>query len=132
MEFGFGAGTAFFNVILQTLLAKYGLRLSFLFVGLFMWSTLIPLTLFYRYPTNQSDPIMPVTGNEHQYGVRNYNPLEMLRTLQWYIIYFSFAFTITIVLMFGAHMKMIAEEFNIPQPYINALMVMFPLGNGFS
>ena len=53
-------------------------------------------------------------------------------THQWYMIYFSFTVTISIVLMFGAQMKMLAKEFNIPDSYFGALLVLFPLGNGLS
>lgn len=43
----------------------------------------------------------------------------MLKTYQWYLIYFSFTGTVSIVLMFGAQMKMLAREFNIPESYFN-------------
>ena len=56
----------------------------------------------------------------------------MLKTYQWFLIYFSFAGTVSIVLMFGAQMKMLAREFNIPESYFNWVLVLFPLANGLS
>ena len=56
----------------------------------------------------------------------------MVKTYQWYLIYFCFAFTISIVLLFAAQMKMLAKEYHLPQNYFNLLMVVFPLGNGLS
>ena len=56
----------------------------------------------------------------------------MLTTHQWFLIYFSFTVTVSVVLMFGAQMKMIAKEFNIPANYFSLVLVLFPLGNGFS
>jgi OFA family oxalate/formate antiporter-like MFS transporter len=56
----------------------------------------------------------------------------MLKTYQWYLIYFSFTVTVSIVLMFGAQMKMVAKEFKLPESYFSVLLILFPLGNGLS
>ena len=56
----------------------------------------------------------------------------MLGTYQWYLIYFSFTFTVAIVLLFGAQMKTLAKEFSVPANYFNVVLVLFPLGNGLS
>jgi OFA family oxalate/formate antiporter-like MFS transporter len=56
----------------------------------------------------------------------------MITTYQWFLIYFSFTATVSIVLMFGAQMKMLAKEFNLPANYFSLLLILFPLGNGLS
>jgi OFA family oxalate/formate antiporter-like MFS transporter len=56
----------------------------------------------------------------------------MLGTYQWYLIYFSFVVTISIVSMFGAQVKMMLKEFHISRTFINLIIVIFPLGNGLS
>ncbi|NIO05083.1 MAG: MFS transporter, partial [Proteobacteria bacterium] len=48
--FGFGAGTALFNWLLEGLLETKGLRTTFMVLGVSMMTTLIPLSFIYKYP----------------------------------------------------------------------------------
>jgi len=129
--FGFGVGTAIFNWFIQGLLESKGLSTTLLVLGLFMMITLIPLTLLYEYPpVGWSASFSP--DKEKVKPSIDYRPFEMVRSYQWFLIYFSFAVTVSIVLMFGAQMKMLAKEFNIPKNYFSMVLVLFPLGNGLS
>ena len=128
--FGFGAGTAIFNWLIQGLLDTKGLSATLLLVGFLMIITLVPLSLFYAYP--QEGRYSPASGQEKVNSSSQYRPSEMLVTYQWFLIYFSFAVTASIVLTFGAQMKMLAREFNIPTGYFSLVLVLFPLGNGLS
>lgn len=128
--FGFGSGTAIFNWIIQGILANGSFRNMFLYIGSLMLAILIPASLLYMYPPQEyTSRKVPSKGRATEI---NYKPIEMLKTYQWYLIYFSFTFTVSIVLMFGAQMKMLAKEFEIPQEYFNLVLVLFPLGNGLS
>ncbi len=129
--FGFGAGTAIFNWIIQNLLDLRGLHTTLLVLGFFMLITLLPLSLLYTYPQEGWSSSF-ASGKETATIPVNYKPLEMVVTYQWYLIYFSFAVTVSVVLMFGAQMKMLAGEFNIPGVYFSLVLVLFPLGNGLS
>ncbi len=62
----------------------------------------------------------------------DFKPVEMLKTYQWFLMYFSFTVTASIVLLFGAQMKMLAREFNVSRGYFSFLLVLFPIGNGLS
>jgi OFA family oxalate/formate antiporter-like MFS transporter len=129
--FGFGAGTAVFNWYIQGLLESKGLHATFRYLGIFMMVTLIPLSLVYRYPASKSAP----PGDKVQTAgdlSSEFGPLEMLGTYQWFLIYFSFVATVSVVLIFGAQMKLLAKEFHIPRSYFDLLLVLFPLGNGLS
>jgi OFA family oxalate/formate antiporter-like MFS transporter len=127
--FGFGAGTALFNWFIERLIEAKGLPVTFITLGIAMIIILIPLSLFYRYPSGGSPNSRK--SNERTTDA-DYKPVAMLKTYQWYLIYFSFTFTVSIVLIFGAQMKMVAKEFQIPAGYFGVLMVLFPLGNGLS
>lgn len=129
--FGFGVGTAFFNWLIQALLGGKGLRVTFMYTGFFMVATLIPLAFFYRYP-REDLPSPSHSENRTEDVVSNFSPGEMLKTYQWFLMYFSFTVTVSIVLMFGAQMKTLAKEFNISAGYFSLLLVLFPLGNGLS
>jgi OFA family oxalate/formate antiporter-like MFS transporter len=129
--FGFGSGTAVFNIFIQQLLEARGLQNTFVYLGVVMLCVLIPLSFLFRYPGSPSRAgVSSQPARSPQAG--SYRPVEMLKTRQWYQIYFCFIFTISIVLMFGAQMKMMAEEFSLPRAHFNALLILFPLGNGLS
>jgi OFA family oxalate/formate antiporter-like MFS transporter len=129
--FGFGAGTAIFNWFIQALLDSKGLGSTLMLLGILMLITLIPLSLLYTYPEKGRISSF-ASGNGTGTSPADYKPLEMLATYQWFLIYFSFAVTLSIVLMFGAQMKMLAKELNIPMAYFRIVLVLFPLGNGLS
>lgn len=129
--FGFGAGTALFNWLILWLLSTKGIALTFLLIGVGMFVTLAPLSLLFRYPKAESTPLES-SKTSSQTPAQDYKPVEMLKTYQWFLIYFSFTMTISIVLLFGAQMKMLAREFNIPDHYFKVMMVLFPIGNGLS
>ncbi len=129
--FGFGAGTAIFNWIIQALLESMGFRTTFQIVGLLMLLVTVPSSLLYRYPSEELVSRLGVKTRVLRQS-EDYTPSQILKTYQWYLIYFSFSFTVSIVLMFGAQMKMLAREYNMPQEYFSLLLVLFPIGNGLS
>lgn len=130
--FGFGAGTAVFNLVIQVLLESVGFRTTFLYVGVAMLLVTVPSSLLYKYPSDEWSFQLSDDKKRVLQQLTNYKPLDILKTYQWYLIYFSFSFIVSIVLMFGAQMRMLAQEFNLPQEYFNLLLILFPLGNGLS
>jgi OFA family oxalate/formate antiporter-like MFS transporter len=132
VEFGFGAGTALFNWIIQALLGAGGFRSTFFYLGLFMLFVLAPLSFLYRYPNEGFIAHLNASTKKLVSISRDFRPPEVLKTYQWYLIYFSFTFTIAVVLMFGAQLKMLAQEYHLPTSYFSFLLVLFPLGNGLS
>ena len=131
-SFGYGAGTAVFNWMIQAFLDAFGFRLTFIYMGLIMLAILVPAALLFRYPPEGWNLEPAVMSPRASRAVADYRAGEMLRTRQWFIIYFSFTFTISTVLTFAAQMKMIAHEFAIPQIHFDLLLILFPLGNGAS
>lgn len=128
--FGFGAGTALFNLGIEWLLEHRGLEATLLWLGGGMLAALMPLSLLYRYP--ELSPRTISVGANIPEAPRSFGPLEMLKTPQWYAIYFSFSLTVSVVLMFGAQMKTMARDYLLPDSHFRALLVLFPLANGLS
>ncbi len=128
VTFGFGAGASLFNLPIQSFISTNGFRDAFTYVGVFMLVILTPLSFMMVYPKG-GDSRWLGTIKE---GEVNYTPTKMLRTWQWYLIYLTFIVTPTAALMFGAQLKPMAAEFNIPVNYLNAVLVVFPLANGLS
>jgi OFA family oxalate/formate antiporter-like MFS transporter len=96
-----------------------------------MIAILVPLSAVYKYP---QEKVSASSNSVKKPAIKsiNYKPTEMLRTYQWFLMYFSFIATVSIVLMFGAQMKMLANEFKIPANYFSLILFLFPLGNGLS
>jgi MFS transporter, OFA family, oxalate/formate antiporter len=130
---GFGGGTAVFNHIIVRMLEAFGLNDTLLYLGILMLALLLPLSLVYRYPpASSARPAARGTAAPDRSETRDYRPVQMLGTYQWYLIYFSFSVTISLVLLFGAQMKLLAREYDIPAAYFSLLLVLFPLSNGAS
>ncbi len=131
VEFGFGAGTLFFNFFLQDSLELFGWRATFWYMSLAMAAVLIPLALLYTYPPRDWEERLGARRPE-QAPAAQFRPVQMVLTHQWQIIYLGFTLIIATVLMFASHLKMIAQEFGITGSLFAFVMVAFPLGNGFS
>jgi MFS transporter, OFA family, oxalate/formate antiporter len=132
VTFGFAAGAGVFNLFIQALLESYGFRTTFRWLGLTVLLLLTFLTSYYRYPPEGWDSFFRVSSKIGRRKSADYRPGEMLSTYQWYLIYLSFVVTISIVLMFGAQIRMLLHEFEIPRTFINLIIVLFPIGNGLS
>jgi len=130
---GFGGGTAVFNLFIVRMLDSLGLNDTLLYLGILMLALLLPLSLIYGYPpASCSRPTLLGVAASERLAARDYRPIQMLGTHQWYLIYFSFSVTISLVLLFGAQMKLLAREYDLPAPYFSLLLVLFPLANGVS
>ncbi len=130
--FGFGAGTAIFNWMIQGSLEANGFRTTLQYLGFLMLGVLVPASFFYQFPPPHWMPQAKGGDKKKASQSVEYKPAAMLGTYQWYLIYFCFAFTVSIVLLFGAQMKMVAKEYQLPKEYFDLLLVIFPLGNGLS
>lgn len=130
--FGFGAGTAIFNWMIQGSLEANGFRTTLQYLGFLMLGVLVPASFFYKFPPPQWMPQSKGGAKKSTSQLVEYRPAAMMGTYQWYLIYFCFAFTVSIVLLFGAQMKMVAKEYQLPKEYFDLLLVLFPLGNGLS
>ena len=91
--FGFGAGTAIFNLFIQRLLETAGFQTTLVYLGFAMLVTLTPLSLLYKYP-QQGPSTSTASDNKTERFSSDYRPADMLKTHQWYLIYFSFIFTV--------------------------------------
>ncbi len=131
VTFGFGAGASVFNLPIQYIINEFGLKPAFTYVGAFMMLALVPTSYLITYP---KQPLSGGSGSKSNNvgGAYQFKPIEMLRTWQWYVIYVTFIATPTTALMFGAQLKLMATEFNIPASYLNLMLVLFPLANGLS
>ncbi len=111
--FGFGAGTAVLNPIIELSLQQRGVAPTLLGLGSLMLVLLLPLAQAYRYPVPHA-PAQRARAAGKRSPTDDFTPKEMLRTRQWYVMYIGFSITILIVLIFGAQMKVLAREYALP------------------
>jgi len=137
VTFGFGAGTAIFNLPFQSWISTYGVKTAFLYVGILMLIFVVPFTFFYKYPyivaqQQKAGEKKEEKKEEKDEDAVNWKWCEMLRTPQWWLIYISFTIVAAIALLFGGNVKSMAKENNIPAAVLNFVLVGYPLANGFS
>ncbi|MFP3268317.1 MAG: OFA family MFS transporter [Desulfurococcales archaeon] len=135
VTFGFGAGTAIFNLPFQAWITNNGVKTAFLYVGILMLIFIMPFTFFYKYPEFVAKQQQKAgEKKEEQKGpdTTNWKWYEMLKTPQWWVIYISFTIVAAIALLFGAQVKPMAKENKIPAAVLNVVLVAYPLANGFS
>jgi OFA family oxalate/formate antiporter-like MFS transporter len=123
--FGFGSGTTFFNLLLQTWISSYGVRIAFLYTGILMLIFILPFTFLYKYPKFEQQKLK-------EENMVNWKWYEMLKTYQWWLIYISFTIIAAIALLFGAQVVPMAKANNIPGNVLDLVLVAYPLANGFS
>ncbi|MGC9186925.1 MAG: MFS transporter [Fervidicoccaceae archaeon] len=80
VTFGFGAGTALFNLPFQAWITTYGVKTAFLYVGILMLIFILPFTFFYKYPEFVAKQQKPEEKKEEKKirEERGYNELEMV------------------------------------------------------
>ena len=138
VTFGFGAGTALFNLQFQQWISTYGVKAAFLRVGLLMLIFIVPLAFFYEYPEFATAQ-QPKAGGKGGQGrgegraadAADWKWYEMLKTYQWWLIYTSFAVVASVALLFGAQVSLMAKENDIPADVLSFVLVAYPLANGF-
>jgi OFA family oxalate/formate antiporter-like MFS transporter len=135
VTFGFGGGTMFFNLLIQSLISTYGVKNAFLYVSIIMLVATMPFAIICSFPESpkpraeigQAPQISEKAENE-----KDWVWFRMIRTYQWWLIYLTFTVIAAIALLFGAQIKPLAMELKIPESTLNLTLVLFPLANGFS
>jgi OFA family oxalate/formate antiporter-like MFS transporter len=140
VTFGFGAGTAIFNLPFRLWISSYGVKTAFLYVGILMLIFILPFTFFYKYPGSALEQRQKAGEEEKQKKEEekkgedtvNWKWYEMLKTYQWWFTYISFTIVAAVALLFGAQISLMAKENKIPADVLSFVLVAFPIANGFS
>ncbi|MEM3549896.1 MAG: OFA family MFS transporter [Candidatus Bathyarchaeia archaeon] len=134
VTFGFGGGTMFFNLLIQSLISTYGVKNAFLYVSIIMLVATMPFAIICRFPDSRPQQVsgQPLQISEKMGNERDWVWFRMIRTYQWWLIYITFTVIAAIALLFGAQIKPLAIELKIPESTLNLTLVLFPLANGFS
>jgi len=130
--FGYGFGAAIMNPVLSWIIAAQGFRSAFLYVGAAMLLALTVLGLISRYPPADWLPTSSAQSARTKTAVeaRQYTPVEMLRTPQWWLVYASFILTSQTGLMIASQLTSLGDAFKLSPGTVVLATVVFPLTNG--
>jgi OFA family oxalate/formate antiporter-like MFS transporter len=142
--FGFGSGTAIFNVIINSWVSSFGVLTAFLYTGILMAIFILPFAILYQYPEFVLGKSGSVSGEKREKveekkvkeevakDLVNWRWHEMMKTHQWWLIYISFTIIAAIALLFGGNLKLIASELKIDPLTLSLALTLFPIANGLS
>ena len=127
---GFGMGSVWVAPLAKSLIANYGLQSSMLFLGIGMMIVVVLVAQFVRFPPAGYIPAGTISVKTSETNKEEYTSKEMLKTWQFYAIWFAFALGSGAGLMVIGNLSSIIKE-QIGLPAISAIAVSaLAIGNG--
>ncbi len=117
---GFGAGTAATVVPIREVILGYGYEHAFLWFGLGQGLVILLLSQMLRAPRAGQTPKPPARLS---HSLRDYAPLEMLRTPVFWVLYLMFVMVAASGLMATAQIAPIARDFGLADQKMNILFI---------
>ena len=107
---GFGAGTAATVIPIREVILGYGYESAFLWFGLGQGLIILLLSRFLRAPLPGETP---KPAARHTHSLRDYTPLELLRSPVFWLLYVMFVMVAASGLMATAQVAPIAKDFGL-------------------
>ena len=129
---GYGMGAAAFNPLFDYLIRSIGYSDTFLWTGI-SHGALIVLSglVMVNPPADFKVSAAAVKPNVRRHNLQ-FTSTEMLRTPQFYFLFFSMLSMAIGGLMVTASVKPVATNFHIGATALTIALVLYPLANGFS
>jgi MFS transporter, OFA family, oxalate/formate antiporter len=109
---GFGAGAAATVIPIREMILSYGYEAAFLWVGLGQGLVIVLLSRLLRAPRPGETP-KPAIRLTH--SLRDYTPLEILRSPVFWVLYFMFVMVAASGLMATARLALISIDFGLAE-----------------
>jgi MFS transporter, OFA family, oxalate/formate antiporter len=119
---GFGIGSAATVIPIASLIKSHGYQTAFLWFGLGQGVVVFVLGWLLRQPDARMAAALP--RGAATAAVRNYKPLEMLRTPPFWVMYVMFVLMATGGLMATANLKPIAKAFKVADIPVSLLITL--------
>jgi OFA family oxalate/formate antiporter-like MFS transporter len=119
---GFGAGSALTIIPIQGMIQTRGYEAAFLWFGIAQGLVVVALSLLLRAPRPGEAPV----SRRLQQSVRNYTPIEMLRSPIFWVLYAMFVLVGAGGLMATAQLAPIASDFQIAKVPVSILGLTLP------
>jgi len=120
---GFGAGSALTIVPIQQVIAGQGYEAAFLYFGIGQGIVVVVLSLLLRAPRPGETPAPQA---KLQQSLRDYTPLEMIRSPIFWVMYAMFVLVGAGGLMATAQLAPIAKDFKIAEIPVSILGLTLP------
>jgi OFA family oxalate/formate antiporter-like MFS transporter len=120
---GFGAGSALTIVPIQQVIAGQGYEAAFLYFGIGQGIVVVVLSLLLRAPRSGETPAPQA---KLQQSLRDYTPLEMIRSPIFWVMYAMFVLVGAGGLMATAQLAPIAQDFKIDAVPVSLLGITLP------
>jgi len=120
---GFGAGSAFSIIPIQSVIATHGYESAFLWFGLAQGLIVLVTAWALRAPAAEiAAPARPRVVQT----TRHFNPMEMLRSRVFWLLYFMFILVYSGGLMATAQLAPIARDFKVADVSVSLLGLTLP------
>ena len=137
---GFGGGAALSVMPITMTIANFGFQTAFLWFGLGQGAIILALSFLLKAPQPGQTP-KPVI-RRHHHSLKDFTPVEMLRTRTFYVLYAMFVMVAASGLMVTAQVAPIAKDFgiaNLPLDFVIFSAMVLPVAafvdnllNGFA
>jgi MFS transporter, OFA family, oxalate/formate antiporter len=127
---GFGAGSAPFIPFIGWLLNNYGYDSAFIVTGIMQGIIILLVAQFLKYPPGDTGLSHADTAKVKADPNRGFNPFEMLKTGQFYLLYIMFCFMTTGGLLITAQTKPFGKDIGIAAWVIIVAVTVDRVSNG--
>ena len=132
---GFGSGAALFIPIIAVIIHARGYRTAFLVTGIIQGVIIMAVAQMLRHPGPEFAALHPAGQSVRRRVRRNHDQFstpEMLRTPQFYLLYFMFVAMATGGLLVTAQAGPVAREWGISRGALTAALALDRISNGVS
>jgi OFA family oxalate/formate antiporter-like MFS transporter len=133
MAAGFGGGTALFIPLISWMIESEGYRATFVATGLLQGLVILAVAQVLKHPPDEA---VPAAGDRSraaiQAGTHHFTTGEMLRTVQFYVLYMMFVLMATGGLLVTAHAGPMAQSWGLTAAALTLAASLSPLANGAS
>ncbi len=132
---GFGSGSALFIPIIASMIHNQGYRTAFLVTGILQGLVIVVVAQVLRHPGREFAATGPAMRTIHPRVRRTsdqFTTPEMLRTPQFYLLYFMFVAMATGGLLVTAQAGPVAREWGITRGALTAALALDRVSNGAS
>jgi MFS transporter, OFA family, oxalate/formate antiporter len=124
---GFGAGSALTVAPIAAMIRARGYEATFLFFGLVQGAVVVVLALMLRAPDpTPMDSAAGVSPHVAQFPARQYAPLDMARTLPFWVLYAMFVMMASGGLMATAQLGPMAKDYKVSEVPVTLLGLTLP------
>ncbi len=132
---GFGSGAALFIPVIASIIHTSGYRRAFLVTGILQGAIILIVAQILRHPGPEfaaAHPAAHVSRPRVRRNREQFSTPEMLRTSQFYLLYFMFIAMATGGLLVTAQAGPVATEWGITRGALTAALALDRISNGLS